>query len=286
MGVGMASHLLTAGHQLSVYNRSQKKADGLVAEGARRGKTPRDACEGAEIVFSMVSDDDASRDVWLGEEGVFKADLAPGCICVECSTLSYDWVIELASKAQESGLRYIDAPVTGLPEGAERGDLTLLVGGNASDIEAAAPFFDPVSARVIHFGPVGAGTVYKLIINMIGAVQIASVAEGMAIAERAGLDLNVFADALAGGQAASPQAIRNAGFIAGDTHDRTVLFTPPLRLKDVSYALQLARNLGLGAPYGAVAERQFRGLVERGFENSNESKVIEIARLEQADQTL
>lgn len=276
----MAGRLLAAGHELAVYNRSAEKAADLVTRGARLASSPREACDGAEAVFSMVSDDAASRSVWLGDDGILSARVADQCLAIECSTLSHDWVIELSSLAVRRGFHYIDAPVTGLPPGAASGAMTLLVGGELAHIEKAKSFFEPISEKVIHFGPVGAGTAYKLIINMIGAVQIASVAEGMAIAERAGLDLQVFADALAGGQAASPQATRNALAIAQDTHDEEVLFTPPLRLKDVDYALSLARKLGIGSPFGVVAGAHFQELVDLGFSASNESKVIEVARLQ------
>ncbi len=124
---------------------------------------------------------------------------------IECSTLSHDWVLELSGEAQRRSLSYIDCPVTGLPDMAAAGELTLLVGAATEDAARAQPVLDAFSKQTIHFGPVGAGTVYKLMINLQGAIQIASIAEGMAIAERAGLNLATVADAIASGQAASPQ---------------------------------------------------------------------------------
>jgi 3-hydroxyisobutyrate dehydrogenase len=132
----------------------------------------------------MTADDASSRSVWLGSDGVLAAPLAAQTFAIECSTLSYHWVMELASEAQARDLRYIDAPVTGLPEHAASGTLTLLVGAEAADLEAATPLLGAISKRILRFGGVGTGTAYKLIINMIGAVQIASVAEWIAIAER------------------------------------------------------------------------------------------------------
>jgi 3-hydroxyisobutyrate dehydrogenase len=152
------------------------------------------------------------------------------------------------------------------------------VGAPHGHLEAARPVLARFSQRVLHFGPVGAGTAYKLLVNMLGAVQIASAAETMALAERAGLDLGVVADALSTGQAASPQVIRNAHRIAGGRHDENVIFTPRLRLKDVDYALRLTRKLGIGSPFGALSADIYRQLCALGPEQINESKIIDIAR--------
>jgi 3-hydroxyisobutyrate dehydrogenase len=280
MGFGMAQRLLAAGHDLRVYNRTRSKAAALQAAGAHACETPREACEDALAVISMTADDSSSRSVWLGPDGVLAAQLAPRAIAVECSTLSYEWVLELAKEVSARNLRYIDAPVTGLPEHAAAGTLTLLAGADPADLETAAPLLRAIAQRTLRFGGVGAGTAYKLIINMIGAVQISSLAEGLAMAERAGIDLAVVAEAIATGQAASPQVVRNARRMVDNDHDANVVFTPVLRLKDVTYALQFARTLGIGSPFGDLAARQLRHLCALGHTRANESKIIEVARLQ------
>ena len=290
MGLGMAGRLLAAGHSLSLYNRTPSKAASLVASGALLCASPAEACKSAEAVIVMVADDEASREVWLGADGVLAgwptgrvgAQRAPAPLAIECSTLSYDWVSELAAAATTHGFRYIDAPVTGLPESAAAGDLTLLVGAAPTDLEAARTLFSAFSRRVIHFGAVGTGTAYKLIVNMLGAIQIASAAESMALAERAGLDLNIVAAAIATGQAGSPQVIRNTRRMVEGDRDRSVTFTPRLRLKDVDYALRLANKLDLGTPFGALAAQAFRRLCDTGKGEENESNVIEVARLQRS----
>jgi 3-hydroxyisobutyrate dehydrogenase len=138
--------------------------------------------------------------------------------------------------------------------------------------------FDALATKVLHFGPVGAGTVYKLAVNLIGAVQIASAAEGLALAERAGLDLGLVADAIATGQAASPQVVRNTRRMAEGEFTRDVPFTPLLRLKDIDYALQLADTLGIAAPFGAAARDAFARLIALGATTDHEARVIEVAR--------
>src|SRR5262245_1971583 len=178
MGGAMASRLLARGYEITVYNRTTERARTLVEAGAKLARTAREACMGAEAIVAMTADDVASRAVWLGDDGALAAELAPRALAIECSTVSHEWAVELAGRAAQRGLRYIDAPVTGLPDAAAAGELTLLVGAHGPDLEAARPLLDALATRVLHFGAVGAGTAYKLAINLIGSVQIASAAEG------------------------------------------------------------------------------------------------------------
>lgn len=278
MGSGMATRLIAAGHSLSVYNRSAARTQPFAKLGARIEDSPRAAAQNADIIIGMTSDDESSRAIWLGEQGVLAAENAPDALAIECSTLSHDWVLELAQRVRNRGFRYVDSPVTGLPDAAAAGTLTLLVGASLADIDAARPIFTSLATRVLHFGAVGQGTVYKLMINLMGAVQIASAAEGIVLAERAGLDLKLVADAVASGQAASPQVVRNVRrFVAGD-HSASVNFTPALRLKDVEYALRLARKLGVPGEFGAVAAAIYRRLCDHGFGADNESRIIDVIR--------
>jgi len=277
MGSGMAGRLLAAGHDVAVANRTPGRAAALVAAGAVLAPSPAEACVGAEAVIVMVSDDEASRAVWDGLQGAL-AGLAPGALAIECSTLSADRVRELASAAGAAGLRYVDAPVTGLPDAAAAGELTLLVGADPADLEAAGVFLEPLAAQILYFGPVGSGTAYKLIVNLIGAVQIAGVAEGLALAERAGLDLDTVVAALALGQAASPQVVRNSRRMAASDHGENVVFSGRLRRKDAAYAMALAEELGVGAHFGQVALQGLDDLLASGLGDANESAIIEVAR--------
>jgi 3-hydroxyisobutyrate dehydrogenase len=278
MGRGMAGRLLDAGHELTVWNRSPGRCEAFVARGARAAATPADAVGGADAVLVMVSDDDASRTVWLGPDGALAGGLPPGAFAVECSTLSHGWMTELAGVAVARGLRYVDAPVTGLPDAAAAGALTLLVGADDADLEAARPLLSPLCTDVLHFGPVGAGTAYKLIVNLMGAVQIAAAAEGLALAERAGLDREQVVRAIAAGQAASPQVVRNTRRMADDDHAADVTFSGRLRHKDTDYAMRFAAGLGLAAPFGRVALDGLAALLAAGLGDVNESSIIEIAR--------
>ena len=278
MGLGMASRLLAAGHSLTVFNRTATRAEPLVRLGARVADSPRAAAQNADVIVGMTANDESSRVMWTGAEGALAASNAPDALAIECSTLSHDWVLELAAQVRARGFRYVDSPVTGLPDSAASGTLTLLVGADPADLDAARPVFASLATRVLHFGAVGQGTVYKLMVNLIGAVQIASAAEGLAMAEAAGLDMRVVADAIGSGQAASPQVVRNVRrFVAGD-HTGAVAFTPALRLKDIEYALRLARKLGAPHSFGDVAATLYRKLCDAGYSADNESRIIDLLR--------
>src|SRR4051794_20010448 len=186
MGHGMGGRYLDAGFDVAVWNRSRAKADDLIARGAQWAASPKEAAAGADAVVTMVADDEASRAVWLGKDGAV-ASMKTGALAIECSTVSHRHALDMARELRSRGLIYIDCPVTGLPAAAAEGKLTLLVGADAEDLEKAQPFLAPLCASIRHFGAVGSGTVFKLINNLMGAVQIASLAEGVAIAERAGL---------------------------------------------------------------------------------------------------
>src|ERR1700691_2940206 len=209
MGHGMAGRYLDAGFELAVFNRSKAKAADLIARGARWASSPADAADGADAIVTMVADDEASRTVWLGKDGAASAAKA-GTLAIECSTVSYQHALDLARELRARGLVYIDSPVTGLPDAAAAGKLTLLVGAEPADLESARPYLVPLSTTIRHFGKVGTGTVYKLINNLMGAIQIAGIAEGLAIAEQAGLDMNLVLEVLEAGVAASPQVVRHS----------------------------------------------------------------------------
>ncbi|WFU29576.1 NAD(P)-dependent oxidoreductase [Bradyrhizobium brasilense] len=251
MGHGMAGRYLDAGFTVAVWNRSKAKAADLIARGALWATSPEDAAIDADAVVTMVADDEASRAVWLTRDGA-AANMKAGTLAIECSTVSYQHTVEMARELQSRGLVYIDCPVTGLPEAAAAGKLTLLVGADPADLERAQPYLAPIGSTIRHFGAVGTGTVFKLINNLIGAVQIASLAEGVAIAEQAGLDMQLVAEALATGAVASPQVIRHSKRMI-DRNFSGASFTAALRHKDADYAVRLAETLLPGVPVSRAA---------------------------------
>ncbi|HET6838676.1 MAG TPA: NAD(P)-dependent oxidoreductase [Bradyrhizobium sp.] len=274
MGRGMAGRYLDAGFEVAVWNRSKAKADDLIARGARLVRSPADAANGADAVVTMVADDTASRAVWLGKDGV-ASNAKPGALAIECSTVSYRHALDLARELRERGLIYIDCPVTGLPDAAASGKLTLLVGAEAEDLERALPFLAPLSTVIRHFGAVGGGTVYKLINNLMGAIQIAGIAEGLAIAEQAGLDMKLVLEAIESGVAASPAVIRHSRRMA-ERNFSGATFTAALRHKDAAYAVALAEDLLSDAPLVGRAAVQAYDRAKAYAPDDDEGKMIEI----------
>ncbi|TMJ50036.1 MAG: NAD(P)-dependent oxidoreductase [Alphaproteobacteria bacterium] len=274
MGHGMAGRYLEAGFAVAVWNRSRAKAEGLIARGAKWATSPEDAAIDADAVVTMVADDDASRAVWLGQDGA-AATMKAGTLAIECSTVSYNHALDLARELRGRGLVYIDSPVTGLPDAAAAGNLTLLVGADPADLEIARPYLAPLSATIRHFGGVGSGTVYKLINNLMGAIQIAGIAEGLAIAEQAGLDMKLVVEAIESGVAASPQVIRHSKRMA-TRNFAGATFTAALRHKDAAYAVKLAESLLSSPPLLARAAVEAYERAKAYAPDADEGKMIEI----------
>jgi 3-hydroxyisobutyrate dehydrogenase len=274
MGHGMAGRYLDTGFSVAVWNRSKSKAEDLIARGARWASSPADAANGADAIVTMVADDDASRTVWLGKDGA-GATAKVGTLAIECSTVSYRHSLDLARELRGRGLVYIDSPVTGLPDAAAAGKLTLLVGAEPADLERARPYLTPLSTTIRHFGAIGSGTVYKLINNLMGAIQIAGIAEGLAIAEQAGLDMKLVLEAIETGVAASPQVIRHSKRMAARNFSGAT-FTAALRYKDAAYAVALAESLLSDVPVMGRAAVQAYDRAKAHAPDDDEGKMIEI----------
>jgi 3-hydroxyisobutyrate dehydrogenase len=274
MGHGMAGRYLEDGFTVSVWNRSKAKADDLIARGARWATSPTDAAIDADAVVTIVADDEASRAVWLGKDGAAAA-MKAGTLAIECSTVSYNHTRELSRELHARSLIYIDCPVTGLPDAAASGKLTLLVGANAADLERARPFLSPIGSTIHHFGEVGAGTVYKLINNLMGAIQIAGIAEGLAIAEQAGLDMKLVLEAVESGVAASPQVVRQARRMVARNFEGAT-FTAALRHKDAAYAVRLAEDLLADAPLMGRAAVEAYARAKLSAPDDDEARMIEL----------
>jgi 3-hydroxyisobutyrate dehydrogenase len=274
MGHGMAGRYLDAGFTVAVWNRSKAKADDLIARGAQWATSPEDAAIDADAVVTMVADDEASRQVWLTKDGA-AATMKAGTLAIECSTVSYKHALDLSGQLRARGLVYIDCPVTGLPDAAAAGKLTLLVGAEPADLEQARPYLAPLSTTIRHFGAVGSGTVYKLINNLMGAIQIAGIAEGLAIAEQAGLDMKLVVEAIETGVAASPQVIRHSKRMAARNFSGAT-FTAALRHKDAAYAVALAETLLSDVPLMGRAAVESYARAKARAPDDDEGKMIEI----------
>jgi 3-hydroxyisobutyrate dehydrogenase len=280
MGQAMIRNLLGAGHEVRVYNRTMEKARPLEAAGATLAATPREAAEGAEALFSMVTDDAASRDVWTGADGALAGEFAPGALAIESSSVSRDWVLELSEEATARGLRFLDCPVAGRPDVAEAGELAVFAGGATRDVDAARPVLAPLSKSVTHFGPVGSGIAFKLIYNVLGTVQVAALGEAMYACEAAGIDLATAAETFSTANTASPHVIRHSRYMAHDEHEDPVQFSAFGRIKDLTYGIELMEKIGAQSVIGRATRSVFEQMVARGLGDLNDSELIDVLRAE------
>ena len=276
MGAGMGQNLLKAGFPLTVYNRTRSKAELLAAKGAHVAETPRAAASDAHVIISMVGDDAASQAIWLGDDGALSG-AREDTILIECSTLSVAWVHELAGLAEQRNLAFLDSPVTGSKDAAEAGELRLMVGGDTAILERARPVLEAVSKRIDLFGPTGSGAIIKLINNLMGAVQVVALAEGLSLAERAGLNMEQVVAFIINAAPGSPivkgKAARMANHDYGDTQ-----FALKWMHKDTTYALRAADELGVPMPTLAVAREIYRMARNLGLGDHDFAAVIEALR--------
>lgn len=268
MGAGMAANWLKKGFAVTVYNRTPAKAEALAAAGARVASSPRDAARDADMVVAMVADDDASRAVWQGADGAL-AGIKRGAIVVESSTLTPDWVHELASLAKAKGADFLDSPVGGSKGAAAYGKLALFVGGDKAVLEKARPALEAIGSKVNHLGPIGAGATWKLINNMMGASHLAVLAEALLLARKAGIDIAQAADLIGTGAGASPIVTMKLPRMT-EKRFSDPDFALKLMAKDMRYATAMARKLGANltmVPTAAVLyERgEAKGLGELDF---------------------
>jgi 3-hydroxyisobutyrate dehydrogenase len=270
MGTGMAKRLLSLNFPVTVYNRNQERAARLVNSGARLARSPGEAASGAAIVISMVADDQASRDVWLGPEGIL-AGARAGSVLVESSTLSIGWVKELAASAAKHGCEFLDAPVTGTKPHAASGELVFLVGGKTAALEMARPVLSALGRDVIHLGAHGSGALMKLINNFVCGVQAASFAEAAAMIEAAGLDRQKAFSVLTEGAPGSGIVKRVSGRVLASDFDPN--FALQLMAKDLAYALQEGNALGIRLQTATSALEIFRKAVAAGYGNEDFSAV-------------
>jgi 3-hydroxyisobutyrate dehydrogenase len=272
MGGGMAANWLAKGFEVSVWNRTAAKAQALAGKGAKVAATPREAATGADFIFAMVADDDASRSVWLGNDGAL-AGAKSGAIGVESSTLTPDWIRELARQAQAKGVGFLDAPVGGSRPAAASGELRFFVGGDPQTYEAARPALAAVGNKMDLLGPVGAGATWKLINNQLAAGQIAALAEALAVAKKAGFKDEQISELILGGAPASPIIkLKLPRMLAQDFEPTD--FALNLMLKDARYATALAQSLGLPAGMIEGAAKAFERADAKGLGDKDIAAVI------------
>jgi 3-hydroxyisobutyrate dehydrogenase len=272
MGSGMARRLLVNGFPLTVFNRNAEKAKLFAAEGAHVATSPREAAAQADIIISMVADDNASRSLWPGEKGAL-ATIKPGTVCIECSTVTVNWVRELAAAAAAKKCELLDAPVTGSKNQAAAGELNFLIGGGSATLEKARMVFAAMGKAIVHIGPTGSGAMTKLINNFLCGVQVAALAEALAMIERSGLDRAKALEVLIGGATGSP--LVKVVSVRMTTPDFTPNFLLRLMAKDLGYAIQEGEKLSVDLVTAKAALEDFQKAIAAGHGEKDIAAVVE-----------
>jgi 3-hydroxyisobutyrate dehydrogenase-like beta-hydroxyacid dehydrogenase len=273
MGAPMARHLLVAGHEVTVHNRTRSREEPLEAAGAGRAASPAEAAAAAEAVLTCVSDTPDLEHILLGPAGVAEG-LESGGLVVDCSTVSPAATAAIAATLRERGIGLVDAPVSGGSEGAERGTLTIFCGGTDADVARARTVLEAFGSRITHLGPSGAGQVAKAVNQVMIAGTYATVGEGIALAEAAGLDLPQLVEALSAGAAASWVLTNRAGNMIADTYP--LGFKVALHRKDLGIALDEAGRAGLRLGVSELVAAQEDVLMGEGH---GDEDVSALARL-------
>jgi 3-hydroxyisobutyrate dehydrogenase len=275
MGGGMARRILANGFSLAVFNRNTEKSKPFVAEGASVANSPREAAAQADFIISMVADDNAARSLWLGENGALAAAKL-GTICIECSTVTVNWVRELAAAAAQKKCEFLDSPVTGSKTQAASGELNFLVGGDSATLEKARLVLAAMSKTIIHLGPAGSGALIKLINNFVCGVQIAALAEALAMIERSGLDRTRALEVLTGGAPGSP--LVKAVSARMTAPDFTPNFLLRLMAKDLGYAIQEGKAHSVELVTAAAALADFQKAIAAGHGEKDIAAIVELFR--------
>ncbi len=275
MGKPMALNLLKAGHTVRVYNRTKSRMAPLIAAGAEPTGACSEAATNCDVIISIVSDSADAREVILGPAGAL-AGARKGAIIVDMSTISPVVAVGIGESCRERGVEFLDAPVTGGETGAINATLSVMVGGNREALETVRPILAAMASKITYMGPVGNGQTAKMCNQVICALNILAVSEGMALAEAAGLDCSVLLKAIQGGAAGSWMLDNLAPKMVED--DWKPGFRIALQQKDVRLALELAANHSLPLFGTATAQQIMRSAEAKGWGDEGTQAVVKAVK--------
>jgi len=274
MGYPMAGHLVRAGHQVTVFNRTAAKATAWAAEhGGAIAPTPAEAARGAELVFTMVGNDDDVRSVVLGPDGALGA-MAPGTVLVDHTTASADLARELHGVCADAGVGFVDAPVSGGQAGAQNGALTIMCGGLAQHFEPMAAVADCYAVAVTLLGGPGSGQLTKMVNQLCIAGIVQGLAEGIHLGMKAGLDIDQVVDVISKGAAGSWQMANRGPTMARGEFEFG--FAVDWMRKDLGIALAEAQRLGARLPVAALVDQFYAHVQARGGNRWDTSSLIHL----------
>tara|TARA_R110002167_G_scaffold240201_1_gene445412 strand:+ start:219 stop:1088 length:870 start_codon:yes stop_codon:yes gene_type:complete len=272
MGYPMAGHVSKAGHAVTVYNRSTEKAQNWCKEfSGTYAATPALAAQDSDIVLSCVGNDDDLRAVYLGPDGAFQNAKA-GTLFIDHTTASAEVAKELHQVAQEHGFSFMDAPVSGGQAGAVNGVLTVMIGGEKSDLDKAQPVLDCYAKASTLMGPVGNGQIAKMVNQILIGGVLSGLSEGIRFAQKAGLDVATLVDTLKHGAAGSWQLENRGETMSQDEFDFG--FAIEWMHKDLGLCLAQAEKMGLALPLTQAVDQDYQDLMAEGRGRQDTSVLV------------
>ena len=276
MGYPMAGHLVAAGHEVTVYNRTVSKAESWAdAHKGAFAATPREAADGADFVMACVGNDDDLRSVCLGEDGAF-AGMKPGAIFVDHTTVSAAVTRELYAEADKRNISFVDAPISGGQAGAENGQLSVMCGGDAGAYQRAEPVIDAYSKICRRIGESGAGQMTKMCNQIAIAGLVQGLSEALHFAERAGLDGRAVVEVISQGAAGSWQMANRYETMLDDHFEHG--FAVDWMRKDLDICLRTANETGASLPVTALVDQFYKDVQKLGGGRWDTSALIKRLR--------
>jgi len=274
MGTGMARNLLRAGHQVAAYNRTREKAQALSKDGARLANSPADAARGADVVFTMLSDDNALSDIVFGHDGLASVP-HPAPVHISCSTISVAFVRRLAREHANRGQRFLTACVFGRPDAAETKKLIVVAAGESQTLDPCRPLFDAIGRATFVAGPEPwHANLFKLCGNFMIASMLETFGEAFATTRKAGLDPHAFLDIM--NELFQSPVYKNYGTTIADANFEPAGFALKLGLKDVRQLLQATYDLGVPMPFASVVRDHLLSAIANGQESLDWSSVSQV----------
>jgi 3-hydroxyisobutyrate dehydrogenase len=271
MGSGMAANLLSAGHDVTVWNRTEARTGALAEAGAAVATTPAALAAACDIIMMCVSDTPDVEAVTMGDDGLIHG-LDAGKLVVDHSTISASATRRLADAVKAMGADWVDAPVSGGSEGAVNGTLSIMAGGDAENVERARPYMESYGTSITHVGPIGAGQMVKQVNQVLVVINGLAVSEALLLAKAGGLDLDATIAAVKGGGAGS-WMLANRGPQIVD-RDWRPGFTIDLQQKDLRLVLESADELAVPLPATSLVFQMYRALQRRGLGNEGNHALV------------
>src|SRR5215208_576988 len=272
-GKPMAQNLMGAGFDLTVHNRTHRKAEELGKEGATVAATPREVAQKSDVVITMLPDSPQVREVVAGEGGVLEG-IREDSLLIDMSTISPVVTEELAEAVKQKGASMLDAPVSGGDVGAIEGTLSIMVGGEEADFERAKPLFEAMGTTITHVGPVGAGQVTKAANQIVVALTIEAVSEALVLGSRGGVSPEKILEVLSGGLAGNKvMEVKREKFLS---HNFEPGFRSELHHKDLGIALSAGREYGVVLPVTAVVDQMLLSMRRKGWGGEDHSALLRI----------